>query len=171
MGGFLTHTLAFLVVGAMYIQQGFFAPRALPRIIATTSPSETLSSSTDFLASPVIRLSCSVRFLGQDEEGFSSRFRVSLPSCCRYYPARVARRSSQICDAPCCLRPTAEGSTSGASHFRGHFCVHFRYGPMARSPSLKMALSIGFRKEVSLLSCYSSYEASDCYLGELDQSH
>jgi hypothetical protein len=171
MGGFLTRTLAFHIVGAVYIQQGFFAPRALPRFVATVSPSETLSSSTDFLAFPVIRLSCSVRFLGQDEEGFSSRFRMSLPSCCRYYPARVARRSSQICDGPCCLRPTVGGSTSGASHFRGHFCVHFRYGPMARSPPLKMASSIGFRNEVSLLSCYSSYEAPDYYLGEFNKSH
>ena len=92
MGGFLIHTLAFLVVGAICIQQGFFAPRALSRFITTTSPSETLSSSADFLASPVIRLSCSVRFLGQDEEGFSSSFRMSLQSCCRYCPARVVGR-------------------------------------------------------------------------------
>jgi hypothetical protein len=139
-------TLAFHIEGAISIQQGFFAPRALSRFVATTSPSETLSSSTDFLAFPVIRLSCSVRFLDQDEEGFSSRFRVSLPSCCRYYPARVAHRFSQICDVPCCLHLTDGGSASGASHFRGHFCVHFRCGPMARSPSLKMASSIGFRK-------------------------
>jgi len=36
--------------------------------------------------------------------------------------------------------------------FRGHLCVHFRYGPMARSPSLKMALSINSRVSVSLRS-------------------
>ena len=36
--------------------------------------------------------------------------------------------------------------------FRGHLCVHFRYGPMTRSPSLKMALSIDFRVSVSLRS-------------------
>jgi len=36
--------------------------------------------------------------------------------------------------------------------FRGHFCVHFRYGPMTRSPSLQMALSINSRVSVSLRS-------------------
>jgi len=34
---------------------------------------------------------------------------------------------------PCCLRLTVEGSASGASLFRGHLCVHFRYGPVTRS--------------------------------------
>src|SRR5215470_17010246 len=39
-----------------YEQQGPFAPRALPRFHATTSPSVTLSSSADFPVLPVIRL-------------------------------------------------------------------------------------------------------------------
>ena len=39
-----------------YGQQGPFAPRALPRFLATTSPSATLSSSADFPVLPVIRL-------------------------------------------------------------------------------------------------------------------
>src|SRR6266853_5391594 len=54
-----------------YKQQGSFAPRKLLRFAATMSPSETLSSSTDFLdvqlygfpAPPISR---------RDEEGFSS---------------------------------------------------------------------------------------------------
>ena len=37
--------------------------------------------------------------------------------------------------------------------------VHLRYGPATRSPSLKMALSIGFRMLSFLPSCYSSYGA------------
>ena len=36
-------------------QQGSFAPRALPRLTATTSPSVTLSPSIDFPVEPVIR--------------------------------------------------------------------------------------------------------------------
>ena len=39
--------------------------------------------------------------------------------------------ASVRCDHPCCLRRTVAGSASGATHFRGHICVHFRYGPMA----------------------------------------
>jgi len=37
----------------------------------------------------------------------------------------------------CCLHPTDADSTSGDFHFRGHLCVHFHYGPMTRSPSLR----------------------------------
>jgi hypothetical protein len=46
---------AFRVVGGSAEQQGPFAPRALPRFFATTDPSVTLSSSSDFPGSPVIR--------------------------------------------------------------------------------------------------------------------
>jgi hypothetical protein len=38
-----------------YEQQGPFAPRELPRLVATTGPSATLSSSADFPVVPVIR--------------------------------------------------------------------------------------------------------------------
>src|SRR5260370_8664466 len=44
-------------------QQGLFAPRALPRFAATTDPSATLSPSTDFLVSPVIRFPFLHQFL------------------------------------------------------------------------------------------------------------
>ena len=39
----------------LYKQQGSFAPRALPRLTATTNPSVTLSPSIDFPVEPVIR--------------------------------------------------------------------------------------------------------------------
>src|SRR5438876_5344986 len=42
------------VVGGNARQQGPFAPRALPRFIATTDPSVTLSPSADFPGPPVI---------------------------------------------------------------------------------------------------------------------
>src|SRR5262245_30283811 len=45
------------------MQQGPFAPRALPRFLATTSPAATVSPSTDFPGFPVIRLTCSTDFL------------------------------------------------------------------------------------------------------------
>ncbi len=43
--------------------------------------------------------------------------------------------------------------------------VHLRYGPVTRSPSLKMALSVGFRTFSFLPACYSSYGALDFYPG------
>ncbi len=46
------------VVGGRADQQGPFAPRALPRFLATTNPSATLSSSADFPGAPVIRPTC-----------------------------------------------------------------------------------------------------------------
>src|SRR3954466_4073823 len=61
---------------------------------------------------------------------------LDVPSspCRRSHPAGASRRVSR-CDGPCCLRPPVGGSASGASHFRGHLCVHSRYGPVTRRPS------------------------------------
>jgi hypothetical protein len=75
-------------------QQGSFAPRTLLRFCATMSPSETLSSSTDFPVFPVIRFPCSADFAA-GRGGFLQLLSMSLPSCCRYHPARVSRRISQ----------------------------------------------------------------------------
>ena len=94
------------------------------------SPSKTLSSSTDFLGAPVIRLPCSADFAA-GRGGLLQLLSASLPSCCRFHPARVKPPLQSACDDPCCLRPTVAGSASGVTHFRGHFRVHFRYGPMA----------------------------------------
>ena len=114
-------------------QQGPFAPRALLRFFATMGPSATLSSSTDFLGSPVIRFAAPP-ISRRDEEGFSS---------CLAYPCHRAAANtppecltaSVSCGDPCCLRPFGEGSAPGGFAFRGHLCVHFRCGPMTRSPS------------------------------------
>ena len=43
--------------------------------------------------------------------------------------------------------------------------VRLRYGPVTRSPPLKMPLSIGFRIVSFLPSCYSCYGALDSYPG------
>src|SRR5215472_11281200 len=67
-----------------YKQQGPFAPQALPRFLATMGPSKTLSSSTDFLGAPVIRLPCSADFA--TGRGLLQLLCVSLPSCCRFSP-------------------------------------------------------------------------------------
>ena len=105
----------------------------ITRFTATTGPSVTLSSSIDFLGSPVIRLPAP-SISRRDEEGFSS---------CSAHPCHRAAANtppecptaSVSCGGPCCLRPFGAGSAPGVFGFRGHLCVHFRCGPMTRSPS------------------------------------
>ncbi len=110
------------------------APRALPRFSATTDPSATLSSSANFPGPPVIWPTLLHQFLGGTRRASPVAWHVlaTVPSL----PPRRSEPSPQpACGASCCLRPTVGGSASGASHFRGHLCVHFRYGPVTRSPS------------------------------------
>jgi hypothetical protein len=128
-------------------QQGPFAPRTLLRFLATTGPSATLSSSIDFLGSPVIRLPAPP-ISRRDEEGFSSCLAHPCHRAAANTPPECSV-ASVSCAGPCCLRPFGAGSAPGVFGFRGHLCVHFRCGPMTRSPSQKMALSIGFIRFVS----------------------
>ena len=77
------------------MQQGPFAPRALPRFFATADPAATVSPSTAFPVSPVIRLPCSTDFsVGRGR--FLQLLSMSLSPCCPYYPAEVSRRVSQL---------------------------------------------------------------------------
>jgi hypothetical protein len=63
------------------MQQGSFAPRALPHFFATTSLAAAVSSSADFPEMPVIRLTCSTDFaMGRGR--FLQLLSVSLSPCC-----------------------------------------------------------------------------------------
>src|SRR6516162_2986841 len=75
---------------------------------------------------------------------------VPWSPCRRSHPAGASRRVSR-CDGSCCLRPTVGGSASGASHFRGHHCVHLRYGPVTRRPSRGWPCRWASGQSVSLL--------------------
>ena len=79
-----------------YKQQGPFAPRALPCFLATTNPTVTLSSSTDFPGSPVIRPTLLPPISRRDEEGFSSCATRPVSPCCHFHPAGVTNRLSQV---------------------------------------------------------------------------
>ena len=124
------------VVGGIAEQQGPFAPRALPRFLATTDPSATLSPSADFPGAPVIRPTWLRRFRGGTRRAspVARRVLVTVPSL---PPRRSGPPRQPDCDGPCCLRPSSTGSASGACVFRGHLCVHLRYGPVTRSPSFR----------------------------------
>src|SRR5579863_1773431 len=142
-------------------QQGPFTPRALPRFLATTGPSSTLSSSADFPGSPVIRPTWLRRFLVGTRRASPVARRIlatvlSLPPRWSKLPLQPS------CVSPCCLRPPVGGSASRARHFRGHLCVHFRYGPVTCSPSNEGFVdglqSLGFP-----LPCHPSYGAYGFY--------
>ena len=124
------------------------APRTLLRFIATMSPSETLSPSTDFLGSPVIRLPCSADFAA-GRGGFLQLLSASLPSCSRSHPAGVARRFSQVRRS---MLPSPYGCGLGPrkSTFEATYAFTFITARwLAITP--RMMPSIGFRNLVSLL--------------------
>ena len=60
---------------------------------------------------------------------------ASLSPCRRSHPAGAVRRLSQTAPSHAAFALPVAGSASGALHFRGHLCVHFRYSPVTRSPS------------------------------------
>ena len=135
------------------------APRTLLRFLATMGPSQTLSSSTDFLGAPVIRLVLLRRFRDGTRRASPVALRVlAIVRSLLTPPEWIA--ASVRCDHPCCLRRTVGGSASGATHFRGHLCVHFGYGPMAHCHP-KEDLVDRLQRFSFLPPCYPSYEASD----------
>ncbi len=115
-------------------QQGPLAPRELRRFIATTGPTATVSSSTDFpgdtgytayLAPPISR---------RDEDGFSS---CSAHPCHRAAPTTPPERIDASVRIRRPVLPSPERRELGLrrSLCRGHLWVHLRCGPVTRSPS------------------------------------
>ena len=74
---------------------------------------------------------------------------MSLLPCCPYHPAGMSCRIGQ--PTPCHVAFVRREKTRlpDLIFFRGHFWVHFRCSPVTRSPSLTMALSVGFTSFVS----------------------
>ena len=132
-------------------QQGPFAPRALPRFIATTRPTATVSSSADFpgdagytayLAPPISRW---------DEDGFSS---CSAHPCHRAAPTTPPERIDASVRIRRSMLPSPHTRKLGLrSHLcRGHLWVHLRCGPVTRSPSRRWLCQSASEHLVSLLS-------------------
>jgi hypothetical protein len=139
-----------------YKQQGLFAPRTLLRFLTTTDTAESLSPSTDFPVSPVIRLPCSADF-ATGRGGFLQLLSMTLSPCCPYQPRRSVVPHQSMRRS---MLPSPKNGRLGlrTCPFEAIW-VHLRYGPVTRSPSLKMASSIGFRIFSFHPSCYSSYGA------------
>src|SRR5579863_6388584 len=89
-----------------------------------TDPAESLSPSTDFPVSPVIRLPCSADFT-TGRGGLLQLLSMTLSPCWSLpTPPKCLRRISP-CNAPCCLRPKCVGSAFGLLLSRpyGFTCV------------------------------------------------
>jgi len=110
------------------------APAAFLAFLATMDPSATLSSSAHFPGAPVIGR-ISLRHFRGGTRRVSPVARRVLVTVLSLPPRRSGPPRQPACDGPCGLHPPVAGSASGASHCRGHLCVHLRYGPVTRSPS------------------------------------
>ena len=100
-----------------YEQQGPFAPRALPRFAATTSPSATLSSSADFPGSPVIRPTQLPWISPRDEEGFSSCWVCPGRRAVANHPAGGTRRVDRLATGPAAFAPPLRARPQGLRLF------------------------------------------------------
>ena len=67
------------------------------------------------------------------EEGFSSCLACPCHHAIATHPAEVVWSLQSAFGQPCCLRPPVAGSAFEATHFRGHRCVHLRYGLVTRN--------------------------------------
>ena len=110
------------------MQQGPFAPRALPRFTATTDPAATVSSSADFPASPVIRPTLLHRFRDgtRTVSPVAQHALVPMPSL---LPRRRNAPRQSACDSFCCLHPVAKGSAFGL-----YFLTRLHLGSLALRP-------------------------------------
>jgi hypothetical protein len=94
------------------MQQGPFAPRALPRFSTTTDLAATVSSFLAFPVTPVIRSTWLHRFPGGTRT-VSPVAQHVLVTVLPLPPRRSDMTRRSVCAILCCLRPTTEGSAFG----------------------------------------------------------
>jgi hypothetical protein len=94
------------------VQQGSFAPQALPCFLATANLAATVSSSFAFPVAPVIRSTLLHRFLAGTRT-VSPVARHALVTVLPLPPRRSDISHQSACETSCCLRPTIEGSAFG----------------------------------------------------------
>ena len=142
------------------------APRALPRFLATTDPTVTLSSSTDFPGSPVIRPTLLPPISRRDEEGFSSCATRPVSPCCHFHPAGVTDRLSQITVRHAVFAPRLQARPPGSSLSGPHPCsLALRPGDSLPSRRWPCRWASEIRSPSSLP---SELQGSGFYLGGFD---
>jgi hypothetical protein len=133
-GCFYHFTPAFLIGSDVDVQQGPFAPWALPHFIATTDLAVTVSPSADFPVDAGYTANLAPPISRWGEDGFSS---CSTRPCHRAvpnHPAGVSRRISQIAPRHAAFAANKKARPPGLSISRPPR-VHSRYGPVTYSPS------------------------------------
>jgi hypothetical protein len=132
------------------VQQGPFAPRELPRFIATTDPSATVSCSIDFPVDAGYTIYLAPSISRWDEDGFSS---CSAHPCHRAAPTTPPERIDASVRIRRSVLPSPEQRKLGLRNnkFRGHLWVHLRCGPVTRSPSYRWLCQSASDHLVSLL--------------------
>ena len=113
MGAFLISPLPSFLI-RLHVQQGPFAPRALPRFFTTTGPAATVSSSLAFPVSPVIRGTL-LHWFPNGTRTVSPVAQHVLVTVLPLLPRRSDMPRRSVCAMPCCLRPTLESSAFGAN--------------------------------------------------------
>ena len=126
-----------------------FAPRALPRFVATPDPSATLSPSARLPRVTGYSLDMAPPLSRRGEEGFSSRSTCPGHRAVALTPPEGPAASAS-CAGPCRLRLSTVRLGLRGFVFRGHLCVHVPLRPGDSLTILSMAWSMGFRVSVSL---------------------
>ena len=91
---------------------------------------------------------------------------VSLVSCRHWHPAASVKTSTVDFVLTCCLHSRNVSSTFGASLFRDHFCVRFRYNLIPRTYPRDRFVGRLQRLDFSP-HCYPSYRAPTLTLAGL----
>src|SRR5262249_12430950 len=99
-------------------------------LLRTHPPPSRLRSTSRF--GRLYDLPCSGDF-APGRGGLRQFLGMSLSPCSRFHTAVVGLPRRSAFGIPCWLHPTVAGSALGSLHFRGHVCVHCRYGPVTRS--------------------------------------
>ena len=98
----------------------------------TTNPTVTLSSSTDFPGSPVIRPTLLPPISRRDEEGFSSCATRPVSPCCHFHPAGVTNRLSQVTVRHAVFASRLQARPPSVRTFGATSAIRLRYGPVTR---------------------------------------
>jgi len=129
------------------VQQGPFAPQALPCFFATADLAAAVSPSTAFPVAPVIRSTLRQRFLAGTRT-VSPVARHVLVTVLPLPPRRSAVSHRSVCETSCSLRPTIVGSAFGVILSRPPMgSLSLRPGDSLTVP--RTALSVGFIRFVS----------------------
>ena len=131
------------------MQQGPFAPRALPRFLATSGPSDTLSPSAASRSSRSHGLPLSAAF----PAGRGGLHQLTPHALVTVLPLRPRRRAPPKPeeDGPAAFVHSSWTRPPVACSSRGYFRVHSRCGPVTRSPPKRWLRRRASAHSVSLL--------------------